>query len=233
MNLKPYRLLLKLHIPVVVTRFAPTLDALIFEAAKQRYPEKSDGEIIEIMKSFLKFSEEFGVFHTSSMMFGVDSANGLVAKSYNRTDYMHEGKLSSSMYALAPRQKKYSNINFNGGATKKRMTQRPAYSAPFVVFDFFGDKNSIENYLKNSHLGIGYDALNVTNGEFDTQNVEFVDLKTDISLIENEKAKRTLPASCGAKGQLMDSPLLPPYYSDRKVQVVAPQRIQITNIELI
>ncbi len=37
------------------------------------------------------------------------------------------------------------------------MTTRPAYSAPYLTFDFVGSSEAVEILLNHAHVGVGYD----------------------------------------------------------------------------
>lgn len=228
-SFKPIRLLLKVLSPVVVTAFSPSLDGVLFEALRQRMPDKSDDTIIEKLKTILEFNEEFGVFHASAMRFGITAKNGLTTFEYRRGDYLHEGKRSSTMF-LPNGKGRYKDIVVTGGPTKKRMTIRPAYCAPYAVFDALGCPKAILDLLTHAFVGLGYDAQNAGMGAFDVENIEVISLDDDVSLIEDGRAKRLLPHGA-ASGLMAKSPLMPPYYSDVKHVCSAPDRITVINIE--
>lgn len=225
----PFRVLLRLLSPVVITEFSPTLDGILFEAVRQRSPMKSDQEVIEALKDILAFDDDYGVFHSSSLRFGVTPQQSLVAQSYCRTDYLHEGKRSSSMFSSNGAKGRYTSIVVAGGPTKKRMNVRPAYAAPFALFDVFGDAKAVAALLKNTFVGIGYDAQNAGMGHFDTETVEIIPLDEDVSLVESGQAKRPLPAGIACGLNVMAN-LIPPYYTGQRVACNAPERIVITNI---
>ncbi|HSG61002.1 MAG TPA: hypothetical protein VLA24_06150, partial [Pseudomonadales bacterium] len=123
----PLRLILKMRSPVVLTAVSPTLDGILFEALKQRAPGKSNLDILSALKEVLAFNASLGVFHASSMRFGVNANTGLVALDYYRTDYLHEGKRSSSMFSPNGKNR-YKKLVVTGGPTKRRLTHRHAYA---------------------------------------------------------------------------------------------------------
>jgi hypothetical protein len=215
--------------PSVITELSPTLDGILFEALRQRAPLKTNAEILDTLKTIVAFNEALGVYHCSSLRFGVTPKESVVALNYCRTDYLHEGKRSSDMFAPNGVKGKYKQIVVAGGPTKKRMSIRPAYAAPFALFDVYGDANAIVDLLKNTFVGIGYDAQNAGMGHFDTESIEVTILPEDVSLVEAGQAKRPLPAGAAGGLHIMAN-LRPPYYENHRVPCSAPERIVITNI---
>lgn len=228
---KPCRVLLKMLSPIVVSAFAPTLDGVLFEALRQRSPDKSDEELREKLKGVLKFNDELGVFHASSMRFGVTREQGVTTWEYRRGDQLHEGKRSSSMFSPNGKNR-YKEIVVAGGPTKKRMTIRPAYCVPYAVFEAFGDASAIKDLLSNTFVGLGYDAQNVGMGAFDSACIEAFELEMDLSVSEAGLAKRPIPFGL-AEGVATDAVLLPPYYAGTRQQCVVPERVSLINVESI
>ncbi len=220
-----FRLALPLKTPVVLTDFAPTLDALVYEALSQRSPAASREELLQEMRTYLQFNEQYGVFHASAMRFGLTLQRGLTAATYVRTDRHTPEKLSSEMFAPNGARGKYTRLQLAGGPTKNRLREMPAYSAPYAVFDGFGNPYAIKSLLEFFVLGIGYDAQNRQMGAFDDVHIA-PDLEEDSSLLLSDTANRPLPASSGVKGVPGLSPLLPPYYLPEKQSVVTPQRVR-------
>lgn len=226
------RFLLTLRTPVVLTAFAPTLDGLLYEALVQRSPWKSPEQILSDLKSILCYNEKLGVFHASSLKFGVNRKHGLIAKHYHRADRQTEEKISASMFSATGINGKYKKMQFSGGATKTRMTSRPAYSAPFACFDACGDAHAIRTLLKHTFVGIGYDAQNCGMGEFDTNTIEIIPLSSDLSLMQDGEAMRPLPATSNAQGVACIARMLPPYYLESGRQhAISPPRVQMINTE--
>ncbi len=217
--------------PVVLTEFAPTLDGVLFEGLKQRSPEKSNEEIREKLKQVLAFNEEAGVFHASSMRFGVTREQGLTACEYRRGDQLHEGKRSSSMF-LPNGKKRYIDIVVAGGPMKTRMAVRPAYSVPFAVFDALGNVEAIRDLLSNTFVGLGYDAQNAGMGAFDVERIEIIELEEDLSLCEKGLAKRPIPLGFG-DGLETNAGLIPPYYAGALTKCVVPERLSLIDVESI
>ncbi len=220
---EPFRLVMSLKTPVVLTDYPPTLDALVFEALSQRSPLASREELLQEMSNYLLYNDQLGVFHASAMRFGVTMAVGLTVGSYVRADRHTPEKLSPAMFA--PNGKgRYVKIKLKGGPTKRRLREMPAYQAPFAVFDGLGNPYLIKGLLDFFVLGLGYDAQNCQMGAFD--NLIITPMQEDASLILLDKANRPLPVSSGIDGVPGLSPLLPPYYSKVKMPIVAPQRVR-------
>lgn len=217
--------------PIVMTEFAPTLDGVLFEGLMQRSPEKSHEEISEKLKQVLAFNEEAGVFHASSMRFGVTREQGVTTWEYRRGDRLHEGKRSSSMF-LPNGKNRYKDIVVAGGPMKKRMTIRPAYCTPYAVFDALGDVHAIKDLLSNTFVGLGYDAQNVGMGAFECASIEIMELDMDVSLSEAGLAKRPVPFGL-SDGVVADAALRPPYYAEKKQRCVVPERVSLINVESI
>lgn len=223
--MSPFRLVLTSAAPVVLSDFAPTLDSLVYEAIKAQSPDLGEERIIEKMHSILKFNDEWGVFHASSLMFAVTPERGLVAKSYTRVDVFTEGKRSSSMLNIKKRNGKFTPLRLEGGPSKRRLTERPAYAAPYLSFDGVGDGRRVQSLLEFFVSGIGYDAMNCGMGAF--SSVIYVPLQVDVSLIADGAAQRPLPVASGAKGLPCQAVLVPPYYDKTKLtDAVAPERVR-------
>jgi hypothetical protein len=224
-TLKPFRLVMKTVSPVVITEYAPNLDAIIFASLEQIHPSSSPLQLIEVMKDFLLFNEDLQCFHSSCLRFVVTPEKGLVARSYFRNDRL-ENKLSSDLYIT--KNGKYSRITTAGGPTKKRMSERSSYESSIYTFDGVGCAEKIKRLLLNTFVGIGYDSFSVGNGEI--IDIDIIHLEADTSLVVDGNARRNLPADfCsknGISGRVSTSRLLPPYYSkDGAVDAISPLRI--------
>lgn len=232
MKFKPFRLILKMQTPVVLTAVAPTLDGVLFEAMSQRFCNDTPAQLVERMKDILAFHEAFQVFHASSMKFGVNGKCGLSAGTYCRADNVRE-KLVSSMFMPHGRNGTYPTVVLVGGPTKTRLTRRLSHQSSFVCFDALGDPKAIAALLEHTFVGIGYDAQNCGMGAFDHRQIEIVSLEQDESLICNGQAMRPLPADA-ASGIESELRLLPPYYLQTgRAKAVMPSRVQLQNIDLV
>lgn len=225
---KPFTLVLKMKTPFMFTDFAPTLDGLLFEALSKRFPEQTDSMLCELLRDYLAFNEALGVYHASSAMLRVDNTQGLMTIDYARPDVMGN-KMTDELFSPKIHNNAYVQVRKNGGATKTRMSKRPAYAVPYITFDAFGDANAVSALLDTYVMGIGYDAQNCNCGAFDIETIFYGE--TDLSLCRNGKANRPLPAHSGLAGETKKIRLLPPYYHGICQVGVTPARIRVDHIQ--
>lgn len=221
----PFRVLLKSCTPAVITAFAPTLDGLLFQALSMRWSSLPHEDLLSKLKEVLTFNDQYGVYHASSLIFGVTPDHGLVGKSYIRVDYQHPAKLSSNMFSPEISRGKFKPILLSGGPTKRRVSERCAYSAPYFSFDALGNPHLVEEYLGFYMLGVGYDCQNSGMGAY--SDVMTIPLETDVSLVNNGHAMRPLPKEAAAEGLPSHMRLLPPYYQGDFFYSVSPENIRI------
>lgn len=225
--MKPIRLVVSTGTPVVLTEFAPSLDAIVYEALTQMTLQNRD-EILSSMKSLLKWNDELGVFHASAMRFVISPELGLVRKMYVRTDAQKDLFLSQYMKGNNKKGDGYIRIMTAGGPYKSRMNRRPAYSAPFVCFDAMGDGAALKRLLENAFVGVGYDAYSAGMGEI--RCVEVLELEEDVSIQCGDEIRRNVPRYFRpeAIGRICETPVLPPYYYSPLAQTsVVPERVSI------
>ncbi|MEP9876212.1 hypothetical protein [Klebsiella sp. GW_Kp182] len=227
LNLKPYRVIMASLTPVVISGIAPSLDGILYEALSQAIPSNEPDTVLARLKGILLFNDELGVFHASSLRFGITPEQGIGAASSVRCDYLGYEKLSSTMFSPRSRGGKFTKVITTGGPTKRRMTTRPAYSAPYLTFDFVGDSEAVEILLNHAHVGVGYDYFTAGNGEFN--NVIIIPLDSDMSISNEGMVTRPIPVNKGLNGIRGVSPLVPPYFIGEKTNVVypAPVRTQL------
>lgn len=228
LNAKPCRVIMKSRTPVVISGIPPSLDGILYEAVSQAIGNNNPDDVLENLRSVLLFNDDLGVFHASSLRFGITPTQGISAATSVRCDYLSREKLSSSMFSPKERGGKFSQILLDGGPTKKRLTSRPAYSAPFMSFDFLGDADAVERLLTLAHVGVGYDFFSAGNGEFG--DVRIIPLEEDSSISVADDAVRPVPVSSGMKGIQGVSPLVPPYFCGEKTSVVYPEPIRVSLI---
>lgn len=228
LNLKPYRVVMTSLTPVVISGIAPSLDGILYEAVSQAIGSNEPEEVLEKLRSVLRFNNELGVFHASSLIFGITPEAGISAATSTRCDHLSPEKLSSSMFSPNMRNGKYSRVYTLGGPTKKRLITRPGYSAPFLSFDFVGVADTVEHLLSQAHVGVGYDFFSAGNGEF--KNVQIIPLEEDSSISVGGSAVRPVPASSSLEGIKGVSSLIPPYFYGEKVNVVYPEPVRISLI---
>lgn len=234
---QPFRLVMQLLSPVVITDFAPSLDGVLYSVLEAHYPNFHPSERLAAMDQLLALHEA-GVYHGSAMRFGVSSAyesgkdrsQGVTVARYVRSDSMARHKLKSEYYAPFGKRAPYPLVQTAGGPYKNRLTERDAYAAPFVTFEGLGNGPRIRDLFEHYLMGVGYDANNVSAGAIGA--IHLVPLDTDLSLVlPDGTANRCLPEaladSLSASGLRTHNRLCPPYYAGERVPVVAPDRIRI------
>lgn len=231
LELKPYRVIMKALSPVVISGFAPSLDGILYEAVSQTIPGSDHDAVMARLKEILLFSDELGVFHASSLRFGITPEQGVGAATSVRCDYLGPEKLSSSMFSPREYGGKFTRVMLIGGPTKKRMTTRPAYSAPYLTFDFVGDAGAVEILLNHAHVGVGYDYFSAGNGQFN--NVMIIPLDNDTSISSEGMATRPVPVDKGLEGLRGVSALVPPYFIGERVGVIYPEPVRIKQISTL
>jgi hypothetical protein len=112
------------------------------------------------------------------------------------------------MFSPRSRGGKFTRVITTGGPTK-RMTTRPAYSAPYLTFDFVGDDESVEILLNHAHVGVGYDYFSAANGEFN--NVMIIPWIATRAF-PSRMATRPVPVNKGLDGIRGVSPPRSPYF---------------------
>lgn len=228
LNTKPYRVVMKSLSPVVISGIPPSLDGILYEAVSQVTASDNPAEVLSALRDVLLFNEDLGVFHASSLLFGITPEQGVSAATSVRCDHFSQEKLSSAMFSPKGRNGKFNRIRFEGGPTKKRLITRPAYSAPYLSFDFVGDPDAVEKLLTLTHVGVGYDYFSAANGEF--TDVRIIPLDEDLSISSNGVAVRPVPDSSGFNGVKGVSTLTPPYFHGEKVGVVYPEPVRFNLI---
>ncbi|HID5691702.1 TPA: hypothetical protein ACXETQ_005520 [Klebsiella pneumoniae] len=227
LNFKPYRVIMSSLTPVVISGIAPSLDGILYEALSQAIPSNEPGVVLARLKEILLFNDELGVFHASSLRFGITPEQGIGATTSVRCDYLSPEKLSTAMFSPRIHRGVFTRVLLTGGPTKRRMTTRPAYSAPYLTFDFVGSSEAVEILLNHAHVGVGYDFYSAANGEFN--NVTILPLDIDTSISNEGMALRPVPVNSGLNGIKGVSPLIPPYFVGEKLNIVhpAPVRTQL------
>jgi hypothetical protein len=105
--------------PVVISGIAPSLDGILYEALSQVIPSNEPDTVLARLKEILLFNDELGVFHASSLRFGITPEQGIGAASSVRCDYLGDEKLSSAMFSPRSRGGKFTRVITTGGPTKK------------------------------------------------------------------------------------------------------------------
>ncbi|ELP5902296.1 hypothetical protein QTV49_004325 [Vibrio vulnificus] len=211
-NLKPYRVVITTGTPVVLTQFAPSFDALVYEAMEQA-TNKSHDDIISEMKSIIKWNEDLGVFHASSMRFIISETQAVTKQNYVRVDVQKDLFRSENFSPNNSRKTGYSSVTTAGGPFKKRVSERLAYSAMAVCFDAVCDEHTVKRLLLNNLVGVGYDGFSSGMGEVKT--IEMIELEDDVSIEFEDTVRRNVPVSKTAvfNSEVANTPVIPPYYT--------------------
>lgn len=223
------RVIVSLGTPAIITVAAPALDGIVFEALQQKHPDASTEQLLEKMKQIIKFSDEYGVFHSSFMRFVATKDAAVTVRKVIKTDCIREDKLKSGFFAPTGKGGSYPKIDTKRGKYISRMTERNAFCSEKVFFDAYGDKELLLSILTNTHIGIGHDAR---NGCGDILSVEIYEHEEDISLSLNGSVNRSMPFEAALKmnlkGDPLDSPLIPPYYIKANARkTLVPERIRV------
>lgn len=226
LGMQSYRVIMKGISPVVISGIAPSLDGILYEALSQVLATESSGIILTRLREILLFNEELGVFHASSLTFAITPEHGVNAVSSVRYDCLRDEKLSSSMFRPRVHGGKFTPLMLKGGPTKKRLTLRPAYAAPYYAFDFVGLREPVLRLLTMTFVGIGYDTFSAANGEF--TDVRIIPLDNDHSIDSAGAATRPVPVTAGLQGLSGFSPLVPPYFSAEREAVIFPEPVRIS-----
>ncbi|ELW2865789.1 hypothetical protein QMI71_004167 [Salmonella enterica] len=222
--MQPYRVVMKAVSPAVISGIAPSLDGILYEALSQALATDEPEIIHARLREIVLFNNELGVFHTSSLTFGITPEQGVSAVSSIRCDGLNDEKLSSSMFNPRRHGGKFTPLMLKGGPTKQRLTSRPAYTAPYYSFDFFGDRDTVLRLLTTAFVGVGYDFFSAANGEFSETRI--IPLDEDSSIDVNGDAMRPVPVTSGLRGVSGFSPLVPPYFYGEREAVIFPEPVR-------
>lgn len=219
----PFHLIIEPGTPFVIPNDAIQLDALLYYCIGSRWDISEPAAVIECMREYLAFDEEIGVFKASAMTMLVTPEEGVSLGSIQRVDDLRN-KLTREIFAA-----KNKSIVLAGGPTKKRLTQRQSYFAPYLHFHGVGDGGAIRQLLMQHLPGIGTDARTASSGEFISARV----IPGDFSYVEDGKALRRLPLKYGQQLGLKNPEpvcLTPPYYHKEQVLGFAPDRIIVKSL---
>lgn len=231
---RPFRVLMKLEAPLILAEFTPSLDGVLYSVLESRHPNLNHETLIQKLGEILK-RHSSGVYHASTLIFGVEPERSLTMATNVRADSMQLRKLDSEYYTPINEKKgTYPRLNLTGGPMKNRFTVRKAYSAPAVIFEGCGDIDAIETLFDIYLFGVGYDADNAGAGA--VSDCTFLELESDTSLVTTDnKPNRYLPASSfeGLVTQYhaLSNRVVPPYYCGSLVPVLAPDRVRIMPLQ--
>lgn len=140
---QPFRLMLRLHTPLILPRVVPRLDTLLQEAACRQHLNWSQLHTLPLV-----FDDARGGYRASQLIFGVTPHHGLVAQEIGLTS-----GVSRLPFASASGMK--SKLRIDGGPQAPKLTRHPALLSPFVVFYGEGQLEACLQLLSHTpHIGL-------------------------------------------------------------------------------
>lgn len=229
--MESYRLIYRLITPVILGEYPVTLDALAYAAL---FARSADEEWARAqLPNYFKFTK--GIAHASALAFGRTRQRSLVARSVPALGGLRSARdFNSAFIKPYGRDGTYSKVKTEGGPYRFRIDSYRGYWAPFICFDFCGDRERIEPLLDSFVIGIGARAQ---IGAGEVANPKFIPLDSDFSLFdENDEPARPLPATFYAshKGEWPQMLGLgckqPPYWRRSDEEVTNPERVRVINL---
>lgn len=154
--MEAFRLVLRLHTPVIMPRVAPRLDSILAEAVKRR-----DQNWHQVPDLPLVFDADIDGYRCSQVVFLITPTTTLSGVTVTLTDHLDGLDL---MRATDARR-----LLVTGGAHKRRFSQHAAYVSPYLAFDGEGDVDEVIGLLDFID-GIGLECGRGT-GSFDVDGV--------------------------------------------------------------
>lgn len=225
---QPFKLILSINTPIVIKDFAPTLDGLLFDAVRTRYPNNSVEDSLKVLEGLLSVTR--GLFHASSAQLAVSLDVGVVANKVTRVRSSGHRNLSSDWFSPNGAKGKYVKVLSIGGKFKSRIQSHNAYGVKQLVFFGRGDIKGIETILTHCVLGVGFGA----NGSVQGQIGGFViaPMESDYSFMHNGNLNRSIPIDLahewGIKsGNITESLPRPPYFlKENRIKSFSPEPIR-------
>lgn len=142
-----FRLVLKLHAPLILPQTTPRLDSLLQEAMARRHQDWQTRHDLP-----LKFDSALGVYRASQMIFGMTAQQSIASSTI---------KFATQEHGLdrAKVKKPKRRIRKDGGIHVSKMTSHTGYYAPYVLFYAQGDPEAVERLLAMLS-GIGREYAN-------------------------------------------------------------------------
>lgn len=239
-NFSPFRIKLRVATPVIVGQVPVHLDGLLAYCLHAWHPEWTSERIREELEAKYLQRHRAGIFHASSLSFGVTPARWLSATTQTRVGRLRSEQLESDWFQPNGRGGRYVNMVTAGGPTKARFQTRDAYAADWIVFDGVGDGHACAELIDFFVLGLGSEANSGGTGAI----VEVIcsDLDDDVSLVHEGAPARILPLDFANRlrhqGLLTKSfntgygPLDAPYWGcfNRSVEIAFVPRVRTTRL---
>lgn len=226
--MKPFEIKIRLLTPMIVTRYPVTLDSLLWHTLFLHYHNEQTAT--DHLSDYLHQTD--GVYHASSLYFGVTPQQTLIACNYVTVGVMRPGKdLHPDLFKpTAKNGEKYTNVIVEGGHYRNRIGKHNAYYAPYLVFYGNGNSENIAAMFEYYLLAIGKEA-NRGVGQIGAINVKEINVDRS-HLDEKGHVSRPLPVDLYTKltgdipVQTQDLAMIPPYRTHSRQACIVPERIQ-------
>lgn len=227
----PFRIILKMETPVIIKDYAPSLDGLLYDAVRTRFPENTTDDNLKYLSGILKSTN--GVFHASSGLLAVSGEYGVSAKFITRIFSSGHRNLSSEWFAPNGKRPKnsYSAILPNGGHYKNKLTPHAAYGVKQMVFYGCGSIHEVEMLLTYCALGTGFGANGSVQGQYSDVLIERIE--EDESFFLDGQLNRVIPDGfagievAGMNPRRSKSRFIPPYFlKEERVDCLVPEPIR-------
>jgi CRISPR type IV-associated protein Csf3 len=228
-NFRPFTLLIKIGTPLVVPSHSIHLDALLWWCVGAHYDPQTADACHEHLRKILMFDTS-GVYQASSMVMIATPEQGVSLMDVTRADRLTPEKLSTSGGVNITKKR----LVVVGGPTKKRLTNYPAHTTPYVAFHAVGDAVRCKQLLLSYLPGIGTDSRTASNG--DILDIQILNTEHENAWCEdlNGNPARNLPAAFAKeKGMELVTEfvkLKPSYKTNPSFAGVSSERIKIQSI---
>lgn len=188
--MKPFKLKIELKTPIFLSDRPVCFDALIAAAIERRF-NNWDRTLVELDRCFKKTD---GIYHASSMQFGVTEDEGLVACNTPVVKSMREeSDLSPEHFRPTNTDGSYKRIKTDGGWQKSSFKNLSTIKSPFVIFYAYGDYELCIKYLNFCCIGLGVGGNRLGIGSMGSIEASLID--KDLSFIDQKGLpNRPLPA---------------------------------------
>lgn len=242
MALVPFELVFETGSPVILNQYPLHFDGLLSNICYKHTGCPQEG--LEMLQELLLRSEMYGLYHASSMAFGVNSTQGVVASYRHYVGSMKTGKqLRDDLISPTTLNKNcdacYRKLTVAGGPERNRLRKYAAYHSPYLVFHGVGDIRRVEPLIRFycSKLGV-----NANSGAGTVRSFSIKEIQHDYSLFdERGELARNVPIQMykdmsSAHHEVRRLPITAPYwrghvsYSEvQAVQVEKIRRVLIAN----
>ncbi|APD92121.1 hypothetical protein BM525_19760 (plasmid) [Alteromonas mediterranea] len=225
----PFLLQARLITPCVYNR-PIRLPGLLYHALLSHYCDEDKAQ--SALPTLLK--ENDGVFHGSSLIFGIQPESPVIACFQPSLGIMrNESDFNRSLISPNGRGGKYVSVQLDGGATKTRLGNNQAYHAPFVTFFGYGHSDKITALLNHYVSAVGINATRGA-GTLAPNSWDAREISEDHSLIDitgkTGEANRGMPLT--PLPEELFKALSPKKYGDHESEMVALRPPYYKNTEL-